>query len=114
MALTQQFYTAYEVGTPAHLIKEKNMDMHNNLMGANIGATFPSVQPSNIPFSYAAVIVAVKTAINSGYMVKLSPITPLIFNNTPYMNTWWEYPGGPRGEGHHGITSATQLTATTP
>jgi hypothetical protein len=84
--LTQDFSDAHESDTPIHLILEKQMDLHNNSIGINIGSNCYGCDLS----------VKIMETLRSGNLYFLSPINQ---SDPNFLNT-------------HGITNLTRLVST--
>jgi hypothetical protein len=94
--MTLLFSSAHETSTPNQFSLEKEMDIHNNLIGIALYNSNPGL--TNAQYS-----LLVWNAGQNGNLVYLTPIN---YNSTCY----WGCPGNPLGD--HGISSSTHITPT--
>jgi hypothetical protein len=97
VSIVTKFANAHESMSPQQLIKEKQMDVFNNTVGINYGATtLPIIDTDN---SVAAEIL---TKLNNGQLVYLKPLDHNLWEfNQPFHSTCV-----------HGISSNTQTIPT--
>lgn len=105
--VVRMFGEAHESEVPNRWIKEKNMDLFNNNVGINFCSNCSTSTTDN------QISIGIMNLLSNGSLIYLFPINYNGYNQTNPPSAFWDNPNTQTlWDGHHGITTSTNMSPT--